>query len=56
MNQTFSTPTSNLTEAMKELIQEPCGCFEQTSSTVYPLAMALKYFRSHKNPDPSDVS
>src|SRR5262249_5074614 len=28
--------------------REPCGCFEQTSSTVYPLVMAQQYFMSHQ--------
>lgn len=51
----FTSPASNLTEAMQQLIQEPCGCFEQTSSTVYPLTMALKYFNSHKDSKPDDI-
>eukprot|EP00026_Physarum_polycephalum_P003227 Phypoly_transcript_03237.p1 GENE.Phypoly_transcript_03237~~Phypoly_transcript_03237.p1 ORF type:complete len:799 (+),score=122.12 Phypoly_transcript_03237:183-2399(+) len=50
--QIYMTPVSNMTEAMKRLIQEPCGCFEQTSSTVYPLVMAQKYFQTHRDVDP----
>jgi uncharacterized protein YfaS (alpha-2-macroglobulin family) len=46
----------NMTEAMKRLIQEPCGCFEQTSSTIYPLTMAQKYFQTHKDVDPELIS
>ncbi len=42
--------------AMKQLIREPCGCFEQTSSTVYPLTMAQKYFQTHSDVDPELVS
>ena len=34
---------------MKSLLHEPCGCFEQTSSTTYPMVMALRYLKSHKS-------
>jgi uncharacterized protein YfaS (alpha-2-macroglobulin family) len=44
----YPTPLANLTSALESLIQEPCGCFEQTSSTVYPLVMAQQYFMSHQ--------
>ncbi|MBF0501874.1 MAG: A-macroglobulin complement component [Candidatus Riflebacteria bacterium] len=43
----YPTPLANLTEAMERLICEPCGCFEQTSSTNYPLVMAQQYFLTH---------
>lgn len=49
----FPTPFGNLTAALERLIQEPCGCFEQTSSTVYPLIMAQQYFQSHTDVDPA---
>lgn len=48
----FPTPLANMTEALQRLIQEPCGCFEQTSSTTYPLVMAQQYFMSHSGVDP----
>ncbi len=51
----YPTPLASLTEALERLIQEPCGCFEQTSSTVYPLVMAQQYFLSHQGVDPSLV-
>jgi hypothetical protein len=44
----YPTPLASLTEALQALIREPCGCFEQTSSTVYPLIMAQMYFLSHQ--------
>jgi uncharacterized protein YfaS (alpha-2-macroglobulin family) len=44
----YPTPLASMTEALQALIQEPCGCFEQTSSTVYPLVMAQQYFLSHQ--------
>lgn len=51
----YPTPLASLTEALQRLIQEPCGCFEQTSSTTYPLVMAQRYFLSHQGVDPSLV-
>ena len=46
------TPLASLTSAFERLIQEPYGCFEQTSSTTYPLVMAQQYFTSHAGVDP----
>ncbi|KJE89448.1 hypothetical protein CAOG_000912 [Capsaspora owczarzaki ATCC 30864] len=43
----YLSPIASLTAAIKALIQEPYGCFEQTSSTTYPLTMALQYMISH---------
>ena len=51
----YPTPLANLTEALERLIQEPNGCFEQTSSTTYPLVMAQQYFTSHQGVDPKLV-
>ena len=39
----YPSPLASMTEALARLIQEPSGCFEQTSSTVYPLVMAQQY-------------
>jgi hypothetical protein len=44
----YPSPLASLTEALQALIHEPCGCFEQTSSTIYPLIMAQQYFLSHQ--------
>ena len=41
---------------LERLIQEPCGCFEQTSSTTYPLVMAQRYFKSHQGVDPKLIA
>ena len=49
----YPTPLASMTEALERLIQEPYGCFEQTSSTTYPLVMAQQYFMSHQGVDPS---
>ena len=43
---------ANLTDAVAALLREPCGCFEQTSSSNYPLAMAQQYFMGHQGVDP----
>jgi uncharacterized protein YfaS (alpha-2-macroglobulin family) len=51
----FPTPLANMTEALEALIRQPSGCFEQASSTVYPLAMAQQYFLSHTGVDPALV-
>ncbi len=48
----YPTPLANLTEALQRMIQDPNGCFEQTSSTSYPLTMAQQYFLSHTGIDP----
>jgi len=51
----YPTPVGNLTEALKRLMQEPNGCFEQTTSTTYPLVMADQYFLSHSGVAPALV-
>ena len=45
----FPNPVGSLTEALEALIRNPCGCFEQTSSTTYPLVMALAYLKDHRD-------
>ena len=48
----YPTPLASMTEALERLIREPHGCFEQTSSTTYPLVMAQQYFQTHQGVDP----
>jgi len=45
----YPTPFSNMSESLASLIREPYGCFEQTSSTTFPLVMALRYFKLHND-------
>jgi uncharacterized protein YfaS (alpha-2-macroglobulin family) len=52
----FPSSLGKLTSALERLIQEPYGCFEQTSSTTYPLVMAAQYFESHQGVDPALVT
>ena len=49
----YPTPLSRLDAALERMIVDPHGCFEQTSSTTYPLTMAQQYFLSHSGIDPS---
>jgi hypothetical protein len=49
----YPTPLANMTQALQSLVREPHGCFEQTSSTLYPLVMAYQYFDSHAVADAS---
>ncbi|HVT82069.1 MAG TPA: alpha-2-macroglobulin family protein, partial [Phycisphaerae bacterium] len=49
----YPSPMANLTDAVAALLHEPNGCFEQTSSTNYPLAMAQMYFMTHQGVDPN---
>ena len=51
----YPTPLANMTQALSRLIQEPSGCFEQTSSTTYPMTMAQQYFLTHQGVDPALV-
>ena len=51
----YPTPLANMTQALSRLIQEPSGCFEQTSSTTYPMTMAQQYFLTHQGVDPGLV-
>ncbi|KAJ3441074.1 macroglobulin / complement [Anaeramoeba flamelloides] len=38
---------SNLNSSLKSLIREPHGCFEQISSTCWPMVMAMQYLVSN---------
>jgi uncharacterized protein YfaS (alpha-2-macroglobulin family) len=52
----YPSPLANMTESLARMIQEPYGCFEQTSSTTYPMTMAQQYFQSHSGVDPKLVA
>lgn len=53
----FAKPLDNVLDAMETLIQQPNGCFEQTSSTTYPMVMALKLLNELENSitDPEEI-
>lgn len=48
----YPSPAANLTKALERLLCEPYGCFEQTSSTTYPVVMVQQYFTTHQGVDP----
>ncbi|ATB42939.1 A-macroglobulin complement component [Cystobacter fuscus] len=52
----YPTPLANMTESLARLIREPSGCFEQTSSTTYPMTMAQQYFQTHSGVSPELVA
>lgn len=51
----YPKPIGNLTSALESMIRDPHGCFEQTSSTNYPLVMAMQYFETHSGVSPELV-
>ena len=50
------SPMASMTESLAALIREPYGCFEQTSSSTYPLVMAQQYFMTHTGVDPKLIA
>jgi hypothetical protein len=52
----YPSPLSDLLEGLGGMLREPCGCFEQTSSTNYPNIMALAYMRSAGIDEPAIAS
>jgi alpha-2-macroglobulin-like protein len=52
----YPSPLANMTESLARLIRDPYGCFEQTSSTTYPMTMAQQYFQTHSGVDPKLVA
>lgn len=52
----YPTPLASMTDALQSLLQQPFGCFEQTSSTSYPMVMAQQYFLTHTGVDPAIIS
>ena len=51
----YPTPLASMTDALQSLLRQPYGCFEQTSSTSYPMVMAQQYFLTHTGIDPAVV-
>lgn len=52
----YPSPLASMEEALNALLREPHGCFEQTSSTNYPLVMAQQYFDTHTGVDPQKIA
>ena len=51
----YPTPLASMTEALQALLRQPNGCFEQTSSTSYPMVMAQQYFLTHSGIEPGII-
>lgn len=47
----FPSVESDLLKGIAAILQEPNGCFEQTSTTSYPNVLALDYLRQQRDPD-----
>jgi hypothetical protein len=52
----YPSPLASMTDALKALLQQPYGCFEQTSSTSYPMVMAQQYFVTHRGVEPETIN
>lgn len=48
----YPSPLSQMTDGLQVLIQEPHGCFEQVTSTLYPAVLALETLRRAGATDP----
>jgi hypothetical protein len=42
----YPSPLSDLLQGIEGMLQEPCGCFEQASSSNYPNVLALAYLEA----------
>ncbi len=51
----YPSPLASMQEALNALLRSPYGCFEQTSSTNYPVVMVQQYYRSHQGIDPENI-
>jgi uncharacterized protein YfaS (alpha-2-macroglobulin family) len=52
----FPNVVSDLMKGVEGILQEPYGCFEQTSCTAYPNAMVLDYLKSTDSKDNKTLS
>jgi uncharacterized protein YfaS (alpha-2-macroglobulin family) len=52
----YPSPLASMEEALDALLRQPSGCFEQMSSTNYPLVMAQQYFTTHQGVDPEKIA
>jgi len=50
--QAFPSSLADLQKGLDSILREPCGCFEQTSTSNYPNVLALKYMQEHDVADP----
>ena len=43
----FPTPAADVLQGLEGMLREPCGCFEQTTSSNYPNVLVLRYLQSN---------
>ncbi|MGI9472570.1 MAG: MG2 domain-containing protein, partial [Rubripirellula sp.] len=48
----YPSPIADVMSGVESILREPHGCFEQTSATNYPNAMALRYLEQTKTSNP----
>jgi hypothetical protein len=48
----YPSAVSDLLTGIESILQEPYGCFEQTSMTSYPNALVLSFLKNTDKPDP----
>jgi len=48
----FPSTLSDLQKGMDSMLREPCGCFEQASTSNYPNVLSLQYMQEHDVADP----
>lgn len=51
----FPNVVTDLVKGIESILQEPYGCFEQTSTSSYPNAMVLSYMKEQEQIDPAIV-
>ncbi|MEN9866270.1 MAG: hypothetical protein RL748_1860, partial [Pseudomonadota bacterium] len=49
----YTSSLSTMISGLDGMLQEPNGCFEQTSSTNYPNVMIMQYMKQHDVADPA---
>jgi hypothetical protein len=50
--QVFPSPLADLQKGLEALLREPCGCFEQSSSSNYPNVLILSYLKENEQNRP----
>lgn len=48
----YPSPLADMVSGVESMLQEPSGCFEQTSSSNYPNIMVMRYLQEHDAAEP----
>ena len=49
----YPSPVSSMLSGLDGMLRQPCGCFEQASSSNYPNVMIMRYLKEHNVDDPA---